>query len=145
MVAVEGCAQLSCWKFILTGDTGDCPSREPSDIGMGGNAFPCSRRLRWGDAWVVATGFRWTGLEGPEPALGEESIAAIAKVIIFSDLGVSGSDGFPELRLSQLASQQVMRASEGVRLAQYYCDNWWRLCPDCIEVPKDRFCAVQWS
>lgn len=94
---------------------------------------------------MVATAFRWMGLEGPEPALGEESIAAIAKVTKFSDLGLSGSDGFPELRLSQLASQQVMRASEGVRLAQCYCDNCWRLCPDCIEVPKNRFCAVQWS
>lgn len=57
MVAVEGCAQLSSLKFILTGDTGDCPNREPSDMGMGGNAFPVSRRLRCGDAWVVATGF----------------------------------------------------------------------------------------
>lgn len=79
MVAVEGCAQLSCWKFIFTGDTGDCPSREPSDMGIAGKGFPFSRRLRCGDSWVLATGFRWTGLEGPEPALGEESTAAIAK------------------------------------------------------------------
>lgn len=75
------------------------------------------------------------GLEGPEPALGEVSAAAIAKGVRFFDLRSSASNGFPELQLSQLASQQVRRASEGVRLAQYYCDNCWRLCPDCIEVP----------
>lgn len=37
------------------------------------------------------------GLEGPEPALGEVSAAAIAKGMRFFDLGASGSDGFPEL------------------------------------------------
>lgn len=105
MVALEGCSQLSCWKFILTGDTSDCASREPSDMGIGGNAFSCSRRLRCGDAWVVATGFRWNGLEGPEPALGEVSAAAIAKGKGFFGLRASASDEFPELSVSQLASQ----------------------------------------
>jgi hypothetical protein len=97
MVAVEGCAQLSSWKFILTGDTGDSPSREPSDMGIGGNAFACSLRLRCGDAWVVATGFLWMGLEGPEPALGEVSTAAIAKGLKFLNPSASTSDEFPEL------------------------------------------------
>lgn len=97
MVAVEGCAQFSSWKFILTGETGDCPSREPSDMGRAGNAFPVSRRLRCGDAWVVVTGFRCMGLEGPEPALGELSTAAIAKDRTVFGLRAPASDRLPEL------------------------------------------------
>lgn len=144
MVAVEGWAQLSSLKFILTGDMGDCPSLEPSAMGMGGSAFPVSRRLRCGDAWVVATGFLWIGLEGPEPALGEVSTAAIVKSPKCLTPGAPTSDEFPELQLSQLASQQVRRASEGVVLAQCYCDNCWRLCPDRIEMSRGRFWVVKW-
>lgn len=80
MVARDGCAQFSGSKFILIGDTGDCPSREPSDTGSCGSGL--SRILCGEELEELETGFRLTELVVIEPWRGgEESTAAIAQGI----------------------------------------------------------------
>lgn len=63
IVALDGCAQFSGWKFIFTGDTGECPNREPSGMGTRGS---CVWRAPCGDDGSEV-GFRLMGMVLTEP------------------------------------------------------------------------------
>lgn len=103
MAALDGWAQFSGWNFILTGDTGECPNREPSGIGTRGSIFS---RMLCGEDGLEETGFRRTGLVVAEPLWGgEESTAAIAKGRRVLSLMASASDQCSEPQSYLLVSR----------------------------------------
>lgn len=106
---------------MVTGETGECPSLEPSGIGTRGSCF--SRRMLCGEDGSEETGFRYIGLVVAGPLCGgEESTAAIAKGKSVSSRIASAFDQVPVLQRFQVVLEEKLPLEE-VRLAQCYCDD----------------------
>lgn len=124
MVARDGCAQFSGWKFILTGETGECPSLEPSGMGTRGSCFGLSIR-RFGGEDGLEDLLCWWCIEFmvAEPTRGgEESTAAMAKGIKVISRIASASEPLSVLERFQLRSAEG-GSWGGAQLAQCYCDG----------------------